>query len=248
MSLVFNTCGGGGGGASLSVYGYAEEKTEAGNENDIQVYPAADMVDYVIQFEEPESPYDGLVWLQTGAGRFEFSPIDNTPMLVPIAEARIFRNGVWELVSTKLFDGAEWIPNVLRIFVDGTEYVPMNKVGTVTYIDSDILGKYVSVGGTSSYDRHLYSTLNAVNLTNISYVHIIGNRGFSEAGPFFGVDTNNGTRLRVTDLVVGGYIGGSNNAVKQLDLDVRELVGYYYLKVCASSGGNYANVLKIWGD
>lgn len=239
MGKTFNMVGGGAGGASYAVYGYAEEKTTAGSAGDIQVYPAADMTAYYIGATEPSDAVDGLVWIAVGSGRFEFPPIDNEPLTVPISGAKAFRGGVWENAVVKYFDGAEWIPNIIRIVTNGVEDVAIYKSGVVDYYNNRVI-----VGGSSS-QKSIYCTDEKINITNISAIHIDGYNYISGKNILLCVDTDKNFKsifVKPVKFIVVGTIAETPQPV----LNVEELTGEYYIKICAAESDGSVTFSNLW--
>lgn len=224
--------GGGSAGLNFKIVG-GTSKPSNPKENTIWVNTEAEITGYEFVAEQPAESYDGLVWIQTGASStVSFNALKKNAIQVYPLSAKQCVSGAWTDVTTKSYQGGEWVDWWDgELYVRGDQYTGVtggwvtNKEtnGTVTYNDTSItvnLAKNTNgatfTGPKNAIDLTNYNTI-AINVTN------------------FYMASNSSMQLYIReDTVVDAnppIVGISLNKTGTLTADISALSGKYYIAV-----------------
>lgn len=117
--MIINSSGGGA-GLNFKVMGGTAQPT--GRENLIWVNTSTEISGYIFSAEQPTSPTEGTVWIQTGAASLAAFNADkkNTVMLYPLG-CKQYVSGAWVLKAGKIYINNTWmaVDPTLRIMFKG---------------------------------------------------------------------------------------------------------------------------------
>lgn len=107
--MIGRTNAGGGGGLNFSVVGGTTTPSSK-KENLLWVNTASKITSYMFSATEPESPTEGMVWIQVGTSSItEFNALKkNCIKVYPIAALQ-YIGGVWKSVESKCYQGGQWV-------------------------------------------------------------------------------------------------------------------------------------------
>lgn len=101
--------GGGSGGLNFKVVG-GDSQPASASENTVWINTDAEITGWVFSPSEPETPAEGMVWVQTGtASETSFNALKKNGIILCLTGAYQYIDGAFTPVEGALYDGEEWL-------------------------------------------------------------------------------------------------------------------------------------------
>ena len=249
MAKGFKHGGGGGSGLDFRVLDGLEQPASP-RENDIWV-ACEGMTGWLFSATEPESPSEGMVWINVGASSpAAFNAVKkNAVMVYPLAAAQ-YIDGAWVEKKAKSYQGGAWADWTLYLFNNGDQCVSLTggwaefrkPSNTTVTVDNILAVKSDSNGQTVSL-----STVGAVDLTDAKTLWITSPG--SDSGRYAGIVhlcTSKDISTSVASVTLGDSAGYKSGTYS---IDVSSLNGSYHIFMIATAGqygAGYADASEIW--
>lgn len=230
-----------GGGAVLNfrirAYGSAEELPQTAMENTIAVITGNEITGWTVDYREPETAAEGMVWIRTGTtSKAAFNASKKEVIrLYPVAASQ-YTGGVW--VSRKAYsyrDGA-WIPWATELITAAWRAIVSMQMASYTlpgntvpyleaaaaYVDAERHGR-IALETEDAYDLTNVETVTfrvdeAVHLGNASYpITLYAKQGRTTSAITISADASAQITASITD--------------SDITVDVSALTGSYYIGI-----------------
>ena len=151
--MIFNMVGGGGsGGLNFEVVGGTTQPMNP-KENTIWVNTNTDITSWVFSADKPESPTEGLVWIELGISpEVELNALKKNAIQLYLLSAVQYVNGKWVEKDASIYQNGEWvdISGNVYLFRNGNQYTEITGGwdGTAT-VDSDGLMYFEPANGAN---------------------------------------------------------------------------------------------------
>lgn len=212
----------GGAGINFKVVGGTVQPQ--GKENLIWVNTSTPISIWVVSTFQPESAFDGMVWIVNGTENGINILKKNAIGLFP-SGCRMYRNGKWEAVESFLFRNGEWVQfsrTELILFRGGVLNPDFGGFGDATIAESYI--QVIAHGDSSSgtAESHSVTSGNAVDLTYYNKFVFTANAGRYESS-YIAI-------MRGTEQVIRQNVKKTSETY---EIDISGLSGLYNIKLTA---------------
>ncbi len=237
-----------GAGLNYSVRAYDSEDSlpETAAENTIAVITEVAITSHAFATEQPISPVEGMVWIETGnESDFEFAATIENPICVYPVKVKQYNNGVWADKTTLIYQSGSWSKWVTDkvIFESGKGEVidcktKVNSAGdaTISIATNEISFSYTSENNS---DVVLYSSakidvsdMNTLELTGVFSTLVYPEDDFTGFGLISSVPSYDG--YGSLNWAAGKEIASKSTTSKTYTVDVSNLSGSYYFAFVAS--------------
>lgn len=251
--------GGGGGGVNLHVIGGTTQPAEA-RENTVWVNTEDTITSWVIQYEEPEEPEDGMVWIKSQSTANNILNIAKRGMVkVGIGTVKQYdgTEEAWNTMTGQVYVGGEWVDLELYLtqgnqFNEKYEWTMRGSGCVVNTESSSNYFELIRTNGSSAYSSP------AIDLTNIDTVRFHLSATGSASLNFFGIsvsqtvatkESENPYTVSFTNATVKTLFNENTTAEQDADLDVSSLEGEFFVNICSSAsqrtGHTYVNSIQL---
>jgi hypothetical protein len=249
---------GGGGGSELVIVGGTTSPAKA-THNTIWLNTPNTITSYVLSATEPTGPVGGMAWIPIGAsGAVKMAaPVGDEWITVYPLSAKQYIGGAWVDVEAKSYQNGEWVGWIRYLYRKGDEFTDItggwvcryqsNYVSNAQNTDKGLYAKAISSSG--AYVHNWY-TKNLIDVSKFSTLHarmLTTKPGNCTVRLML---LNNNTDTGNADS--GGFAVVYNptaNVETQLDFDISNVSGVYYIKL-NYQGGDNAEVwwTEVWAE
>lgn len=223
-------------------------------ENTIWVSTDQTITGWVFSHNQPDSPFEGMVWIVNGiSGVHEFDAVSDVSLRVQVASAKQYISGAWVIKTTQVYQNGAWCETILYLYNNGynntsvtggwttTKYdlsssITNQGTPTITYNTSDI--KYAS-----NQNQHcIFNTAKKVDLTPYKTLKAIISSH---------TKNNNNSSMRLVIRTTPGQYYGTHVAgcdisgANTYNINIESLNGEYFIVFCSYSG-NTAYIKQIY--
>ena len=231
----------GGGGLNFKVVGGLTQPAGLA-ENDIWVITDFEITGYDFSATQSTDPVEGMVWISTGtSSSVAFSATKKNPVMVYPLAAKQYISGAWVDKEAKSYqDGAwvDWIRYFLKgnnVFADITGgWVCRYASGNVSVAEIREQGLYTKQTSASGAYFSNWFTVNKVDVTDIRSITAKLSNNKTGLGRL-GLHINN-TDVGEHDFSVGVAIGDWVIGDSEIQYDVSNVTGAYYIKLTYQNG------------
>lgn len=225
-------------------------KPDSPSENTIWVNTGTPMTSYVFSATEPENPENGMIWIQIGiSSAVAFNALKkNTLKVYPISAKRY--NYEWGDKEAQIYQGGEWIDWITYLYKDGDQFTSVT--GGWKYAGNRIAAEFQSngitfvlSGNSGGRDCTAYS-MNKVDVTGRTKLHAsvknvrTVDTGYSSSDITIALTTQNEAE-DPTETFVASYAVPNGTDSKDVDLDISDISGKYYIAVYADVATGVVN-------
>lgn len=172
--MIMNMTGGGGGGAKVTVVTGTTQPSSA-KENTVWINTNATVTGWVMQYNEPSSPTQGLAWIRTSSysdGAMNLSK-DSVAMIY-IVGVRIYLSGTWVTAGALVYSNGAWHTTRVYMYDNGDECSALT--GGWICNDSNNYRIERNANNLTFYNNRNTAngsmfTTNAIDVTNINALH-----------------------------------------------------------------------------
>lgn len=241
-----------GGGATLNFRIVGGTTTPANpQENTIWINTANTITSWVLSFDEPSNPVEGMVWVTIGvSGRNTFNALKNNMLAVAPTSAKQYVNGAWKSREGRIYIDQKWQDFVLYMVKNGVTAHPLKLMGMPYSSENrgawssanSVPGDgFITVGGASNGYGIAY--FEDIDLTNLKTLTIEGT--FHAGGSTYKLAVWSELGTYITDNMV--RYATLPNGTGTLSLDVSGLTGVHTVGISSVSTNNQ-KITNFWAE